>query len=242
MSSINMIDIVLAIVLLGFVIAGAKKGLFKTLMGLVATLAALVGAALLSGMLANPVTDMVYPLAEEFLAEQMQQIEVSLGEVDIDFSALADQIGQPEVIVEIPGFAAFSETLRGMGISEESIRELLEDSWKSSVSVVERAAYMVLRTAVQAVLFLLLFIVLNILLHIAVNALNLVFYLPLLSTVNALGGALLRMIEALMLIFIVLYFAPRMGITYFADNAEGTLLLSFFMTHSPKTLLALFSK
>ena len=72
-------------------------------------------------------------------------------------------------------------------------------------------------------------------LRLAAQAINLVLRLPVLSGVNTLGGALLGLLEGMMVVWLLIWLAPRLGI---ALPAENTYLLHFFMTVGPMGLLS----
>ena len=56
--------------------------------------------------------------------------------------------------------------------------------------------------------------------------------------VNAwIGGGALGLIEGALLLFLICDVAPKLGVKVFADY-EGTYLLSFFMSHTPRGLVA----
>ena len=74
-----------------------------------------------------------------------------------------------------------------------------------------------------------------IMLRLAALAINLVLRLPVLSGVNTLGGALLGLLEGMMVVWLLIWLAPRLGI---ALPAENTYLLHFFMTVGPMGLLS----
>ena len=53
--------------------------------------------------------------------------------------------------------------------------------------------------------------------------------------VNTLGGAVLGLLEGMMVVWLLIWLAPRLGI---ALPAENTYLLHFFMTVGPMGLLS----
>ena len=78
------IDIVIVLVLGGFTVYGAKRGLFQSLAGLVIVVVALFGAAIVAGTFAEPVAKVVAPVVEKHFAEQLDTIlEETLGEAGV---------------------------------------------------------------------------------------------------------------------------------------------------------------
>ena len=72
-------------------------------------------------------------------------------------------------------------------------------------------------------------------LHVASLGISMLLRLPLLSSVNTFGGALLGLLEGMMVVWLLIWLAPRLGI---ALPAENTYLLHFFMTVGPMGLLS----
>lgn len=226
MDNAVIIDLILAAVLLLFAAFGAWKGLMRSLMLLVSTALALVGAALLSAALAEPAAELVFPKVEESVVAQLEQL----------LPGAADGGLLPDGTFALPDGA--EEELRRFGISAETITGALDGAEASVRAAVERAAYLLVKAVVQAVLFLLLFVALLLLLRLLTRALDAVCSLPVLRTVNAAGGALLSLCEGALLIFLVLSLAPRLGVSWFADHADGTRLLAWFMNNTPNSILA----
>ena len=108
----------------------------------------------------------------------------------------------------------------------------------SAVSAAERAAYLLVKTIVQAALFLAFFLALMLLLRLLTHGLDRLFSLPVLAQLNGLGGAALSLMEGALLIFLIVFLAPRLGVTWFADHAAGTHLLAWFLNNTPRSIIA----
>ena len=122
------------------------------------------------------------------------------------------------------------------GISE-SVRDKAVEAYREAIS---ESAKALLATIVHSVSFLAAFILLLILLKLLSKLLDKVFDLPVLSTLNAVGGGLLGLIEAVLLLFLALWLARRLGHADWLDaHAQGTYLFHFFLTHTPKTLISI---
>ena len=52
------------------------------------------------------------------------------------------------------------------------------------------------------------------------------------------GGAALSLMEGALLIFLIVFLAPRLGVTWFADHAAGTHLLAWFLNNTPRSIIA----
>ena len=233
MDNALIIDLVLAAVLAVFALLGARKGLIRSLMALVSVVVALIGATLLTAMFVEPVTDLVYPKVEERVLEQFER--------DVPSDALAAEDGDlsaggllPDELSDLLGEAL--DTLKRFGVSDDAIDGVTKSVTDSAVSAAERAAY--LKTIVQAALFLAFFLALMLLLRLLTHGLDRLFSLPVLAQLNGLGGAALSLMEGALLIFLIVFLAPRLGVTWFADHAAGTHLLAWFLNNTPRSIIA----
>ncbi len=235
MDNALIIDLVLAAVLVLFAVLGAHKGLIRSLMALVSVVLALIGAALLTAMFVEPVTELVYPHVQERVIEQFER--------DIPTDVLAPEDSDlsaggllPEELADALGGAL--DTLQRFGVSEEAIGDVTKELTDSAASAAERAAYLLVKTVVQAVLFLVGFLLMMLLLKLLTRALDGLCSLPVLRQLNALGGAALSLVEGALLIFLLVYLAPRLGVTWFSDHEAGTRLLAWFLHNTPYSILA----
>ena len=231
MDNALIIDLVLAAVLAVFALLGARKGLIRSLMALVSVVVALIGATLLTAMFVEPVTDLVYPKVEERVLEQFER--------DIPSDALAAEDGDLSAGGLLPDeLSEALDTLKRFGVSDDAIDGVTKSVTDSAVSAAERAAYLLVKTIVQAALFLAFFLALMLLLRLLTHGLDRLFSLPVLAQLNSLGGAALSLVEGALLLFLVIYLAPRLGVTWFADHAAGTHLLAWFLNNTPRSIIA----
>lgn len=225
------VDLVLAgILLLGFIL-GARRGFVRGVMGLVSVILALVGAALLSAQLTEPVTDYVFPRVQEravaYLEERAAPRPASASDTA---DALSDDLSE--------AVGGLLDTLRRFGVSDETIDGVVESVGQSAVGAAERAAYALVESVVHAALYLALFLLLLLACRLLTLALNELCALPLLWQVNLLGGGALSLIKLVLLLFLLVALAPRFGVTWFTDHAEGTRLLAWFVNNTPASILA----
>ncbi len=138
------IDIVIGVLLLVAIIVGAVKGLFKTVISLVIVIAAIIGSVFFSGLLAGPVTDLVYPAVSEKLEKLVTEpsLHINLGailshatESKIDEFLNADvsddffEQGIPEEIVKIA---------KQFGISEENVQQATRNALKAAQDMLRK--------------------------------------------------------------------------------------------------------
>ena len=214
------IDVIMAVVLIAAVIYGAHRGLFRALAGLAVVIVALVGAAIIANTLAAPAARLVTPLIRE-------QIETKVDEA---MARQSQEVQMPEEDVD-EGFA-IEDLLALMGLDEDvrnslasQTQEKIQDTGVSLVmAVVESLAQSIL----YAALFLVSFVGLTILLK-----------LPGLHLVNALGGAVIGLIEGALVLFLAIWVLRRFGVSFETDTVSATHILRFFATHTPLSALSL---
>lgn len=224
MENIPMADLVVAAVLLLFVLTGAKRGLFKTLASLVVTIAAMIGAGFFGSMAAKPLSAIIYPRIEGKFIESI--VAAAGSELDA-----AGELGT-EVLANIDLFVA---KLEALGVESSSITGLLNTF--EPAEFVSAAAQTIFNALLQGVLTIIFFFLLLIALKILVNTFDLVFKLPVIGTVNTIGGALIGLAEGVLLVFLAVFLLQKCGVAL-PEMAEGGFVLSFFLSHTPKTLLA----
>ena len=222
------IDVIMAVVLIAAVIYGAHRGLFRALAGLAVVIVALVGAAIIANTLA---ARLVTPLIRE-------QIETKVDEA---MARQSQEVQMPEEDVD-EGFA-IEDLLALMGLDEDvrnslasQTQEKIQDTGVSLVmAVVESLAQSIL----YAALFLVSFVGLTILLKLLIRAMDLVLQLPGLHLVNALGGAVIGLIEGALVLFLAIWVLRRFGVSFETDTVSATHILRFFATHTPLSALSL---
>ena len=239
-----MIDAVFALVLILSVVFGAKRGLFRSFMALAAIVLALIGASLLTDALTEPVTDMLMPRLEKSVEEwfdtesQTPQIE---GETPAESDASgetpngdaaqnAENARQDDSPLAVTGLLKKLLRFDFDGAVRQSLRNAARDAALAAVRTL-------LGSVVRTLVFVLCFLVLTLLLRLVTGGIDKVLDLPVLNALNTIGGGALGLIEGALLLFLVCDVAPKLGVKAFADY-EGTYLLSFFMSHTPRGLVA----
>lgn len=222
MDNALIIDLVLGAVLLLFFWRGLTRGLVYSLMGLVGVVGSLFGAAAVTERFTERAAELVYPRVREWAVGYLSAQEAAAGDA-VPGGQLTETLGD------------MLETLRRFGVSEEAIDGVTRSMTQSAVSAADRAAYLLVETVVRAAVFVAAFLVLMLLFRLLARALNELCGLPILWHINLFGGAALSLIKGVLLVFLVLSLAPRFGVTWFGDHAEGTRLLAWFIAHDPLT-------
>ena len=229
MDNAFVIDGVLLAVLIGGALLGARRGIVKSLMGLVTVAAALLGAVVLADLLTGPITAVAAPKVEDAVVGQFFE--------EYDFGLRGEK---PDTRVEGPALDALrelgvpEETIDGLTSrlhgASESVRQEIADAFRAAISEAVRA---LVRTTVHAVLVLVFYLALLVGLKLLTRALDLVFDLPVLGTVNSALGALLGLAEAAVLLFVAVHIAARLNVDWVVSHADDAHLLPVFLNHSP---------
>ena len=217
------IDAIVVVILVGFCLFGARRGLFQALAGLVTMVVALVGAGIIAASFSGSVTGLVAPLIEEHITQQVDEaLGLAPGEM-------------PEADVQE------DEALEGFGIEDLlallGIDQDVRDSI-TGVSVASAVVESIAGTMIYGALFLIAFLVLMILLHILVKAMDLVLKLPGLHGLNALGGGLIGLAEGALALFLAVWVLRRLGVSFESDPFVQAHILRIFTTNTPLSVLS----
>ena len=226
------IDIVVAAVLLGFAVYGGKRGLFRALSGLLAVVVALVGAGIIAATFTTPVTKVVTPLIAGHIEEKVENA--------MAVQSAGSGVQMPEADTEDP--SAIQDLLAILGLDDEvrsrlaeEIQEKVRDTGASiAAAVVESIA----SSFIYGILYILSFALLLLLLHVLVGAMGLVFKLPGLRGLNALGGGLLGLIEGALLLFLAVWVLRRLGVSFETETLAEAHILRIFTTNTPLSVLS----
>lgn len=244
-----MIDAVFALVLILSVVFGAKRGLFRSFMALAAIVLALIGASLLTDALTEPVTDMLMPRleksVEEWFSTEEEAAKGDVPQIEGETPAESDASGETpngDAAQDAENVWQDDSPLAVTGLLKKLLRFDFDGAVRQSLRNAARdAALAAVRTllgsVVRTLVFVLCFLVLTLLLRLVTGGIDKVLDLPVLNALNTIGGGALGLIEGALLLFLVCDVAPKLGVKAFADY-EGTYLLSFFMSHTPRGLVA----
>ena len=209
------IDIAAAAILLGFLVCGARRGLFRALAGLAALVLAIAGARVAAENLTPPAVALVRPAIEARIQEQL------------DDALETPDPSEPGRMPEEDSGA--EELLQLLGVSGERLEDLAQEAREAvrdtGVSVLTAVAECVTEPVLYSVLFLMLFLALLVLLRLAARALDLFLKLPVLHGANALGGALVGLLEGLAALALLTLLLLRLDVPL-----EESVLLHGFAT------------
>lgn len=213
-------DILILAVLVFFAWRGAKKGLILSLCGLAAIFVAFFGAKFVSAEFYEPISNIIEPPIYQSIigVEPAEPAGEDAAEPAGDpLPDLLDSIHEAGLFV---GFAAFLD-------SAAENNQLEQTATRTAARVL--ADYLSKMIA-KAVLFALTFVVVLLAWFLLGHALDLAFHLPILSAVNTVGGILLGLIKAILVILVLVWIGQLAG---WVPLEPSTPVLSLF---TPKRL------
>ena len=211
---ITLPDLVIAAALVLFVVIGAARGLVKSLSGLIIVAAAFIGASFVANALAEPVAQWLGPVIEENIlsklaAENTNDAEALLAAFHFSGESLQQMVEQVMTTVKETGM---------------DILSAVTDSVAMSVS--------------YAAVYLVAFLVLLLAVWLLLKPVQLLTKLPVLRTVDRLGGGALGLVWGALLVFAAVWLMLRFDWVLTQEMVDHSRLLHFFATNSPLSLLA----
>lgn len=204
-----LLDVIIAVIFIAYAVSGYKKGLLKSCLGIVVTIASIV------------ITMNFYPMAAGLFRNTVvyKGLTSSLEETIEDYvgdTANADSIA--ELFRQAENTPGFGAVIKGFGVDSDDIVSAIESGKAETVDavcalVVDKAAEFISNAAAIAAVFAASVIVLNI----VINLLDLIFKLPILNFANRAGGLIAGLVMALLVSF-VLCAAVRIAAPYMPEN------------------------
>lgn len=222
--------LVLAVLLI-FACIGARRGLILSLCGLLAFVVAFLGASFAARTLSPAVADALEPkfaaAIEEQLNESIRQ-QAEAGEAAV--------LSPDDVPLE-----GVLDALREMGFYETLIntvdRAVESGMTAVAASAAAAVAAAIAQSAAYLILFLLGFFLILLAWRLLSRALDLVARLPGLHFLNKTGGALFGLVQGCIILFVAAWLLQFFGQVLPRELVEQTVLLKFFMTTTPFSLL-----
>lgn len=208
------LDIVLVAIFAGYVFFAAKKGFVRTLLELVAVVAAIVLSFQISPVISQTVYDGF--IEKEIVTALEEQITENVDALSVTEKANA-------VLDSIPDFAVSLASSAGVEIStiKEQISSQKFDSQNLAQSLVDKIAEPIVVGALKIIIFILLAAVLMIVLKIAAKYISKLFDIPVVKSLNkSLGGVLGAIKGALVLLVICT------GLRFIFGGGDGELAIA----------------
>ena len=220
-------DVAIAVVLLVFFLRGRSKGLILSLCGLLAVFVALVGAKMTSEALAPKAAQALQPHFASVIEEQLQ----------VNLDGKLDQLLQPG---EGTG-SAIVDLLSTLGFYDE-ISSAIRDSVNGQAAQTVTDVAVSLATAVAEVVagvlvFAVAFLLISVAWFLLSRALDLAARLPVLHGMNRLLGGLFGLLKGALVLFLAAWVVRLLGNVIPQDVVEQTVVLRFFCTANPLSLI-----
>lgn len=210
-------DIIILAILLLSVYMGYRRGFILTLCGFLAVFVGIIGATIISNVLAEPVTNIVRPVIENNLQDYLSNVspEVAAG-AELSLPAALDFLRDSALY---RGFVSTLENLMG------------SQAAATTAAVIAAIAEHISLQLTRTILFVFSFIIVLIGWKILSHVLNLAFRLPILSSLNRLAGAGVGLLKGSVLLFILIWLFKDSLFT--PEMIEASYLLQFFSTINP---------
>lgn len=224
MSNALICDGLVLLVLLVFVLWGYCRGLIMTVASVVVLVTACVGATLVSDTLTPVLTQALTPKMEAYLESYL------------------DEQGVPSAQDTMESYLAGSELEMFLPFLEQELTGEIGDAVEEfASSTVSAVAERITQGVLQAGIWLVTFLVLQILLSILIRAVDLVSKLPVISTANAVGGAIIGVLWGVVVLCVLIGVGSWFGWLPATDVAEQTVVYRVFANETT-ALLALLIK
>lgn len=218
------IEIIILLALVMGILSGYRKGLLMSLCGLLIFVLCALGATVAQNVFAASAVETIEPQVQQVVAEKLQQqLEDSTREA-------VEQAGESGFVIGGQEFTlgGVMDMLKQFGLDvEESVTEGTSEALEPAVLAAAQAATRaIIEPLVELLIYLAAFVILYLVLHSVALAVNVVDRLPVLHTMNRVGGAVFGGAESLLVLTVLLVVVRRTGLM---PEAEGlrpfTLLL-----------------
>ena len=210
------IEIIIILAVAAGVMSGYRKGLIVSICGVLVLVLCALGGSVAQDLFAEPAMEAIEPKVQEMVAQRLQE-QLEEGTRDA-----VEQAGESGFIIGGQEFTlgGVMELLEQFGLDvEESITEGTSEALTPAVNAAAAAATRaIMEPLVDVLIYMAAFIILYLLLHTVLLGVNLVDRLPVIHTMNRVGGALFGG-GGSVLILTVIYVVLRQ--TGFMPDAEG---------------------
>ena len=214
-------DLAIVVILLLFLIVGGRRGLLRSLLGVVIFAVSLLGGSILANTLADPVTEWVTPRLEGYVLER-----------------LTDGHGQEAISAAAAADTAALDQLLDLDAISDMAKKAMDSAVEAGKNMLEGAVTGMIRSLAYGLLFLVSFLVLTLLLRLLTSPLQLAARAPVLGAVNRLAGAALGLCLGVLAMFAAASVLQWTGLVD-AATLRDTYLLKYFTQHSPMDIIAM---
>ncbi len=223
------VDAAIVLALAFFAWRGAKKGLILMAFSLLAVFVAWFGARAVTDSFTRPVANIIRPSIELHIEEALSA-QPPAGDAEARPSPSVPAVALPGTSISAAhnSYAGYTleqilEALEQSGLFlglQGFLLEAVEDERLEVVTTaVEAAAAYLAELAAGALLFALSFLLILLVWFLVSRALDLAFRLPVLHSVNALGGGLLGLVKGVVIALVVVWLLRVSGVL--TDSSAG---------------------
>ena len=223
------IDAIVVVILVGFTIFGAKRGLLQALAGLLSVIVALVGAGIIAATFAPPAAKLVSPFNTQRIEEKVEEAMAVQADAGVHMPEAEDS----SAIGELLSILGLDDDVRG-SLTEKVQKKVRDTGASLAAAVVESLA----QSFIYGVLYILSFAAFLLLMKVLVGAMGLVLKLPLLRGLNALGGGAVGLLEGALLLFLAVWVLRRMGVSFETEALAEAHILRIFTANTPLGVLS----
>ena len=211
-------------------LSGIRKGFVLSLAKIAVLVLSFLGATVLSNVLAPQVSEYLSPIVES-------NVETYLSDIFVDGSIQPTTSHDLDLFLEENN--GLASILQLLNISPDELISMSASAEAIGHSIVATLTQNITQSIVHLLLWLVCFFVLMLTLTLIAKALDLMASLPVLHTLNTLGGGAIGLLQGVILVYIALMIIPFFGITVTPQELQSTYLYGFFVSNNPLALLAL---
>lgn len=210
------LDIVLLLILIVFVLSGYRKGLIASLCALLILVISCLGASVAQEMLTPKVTQQLEPQVTQMIAEKLEaqvssSVEGAITEAGDTGITIA---GQSVTLNDLMGL------LSSFGLDVQTQTTNLSEPIVQSVAAVVASA--LLSSIVGFVVYLIAFLIIFLLLRTVELGLNTVDRLPVIHTLNHMGGGIVGFLSGAFFLTMLITVLSQTGL-FPEDTFDGPL-------------------
>lgn len=210
-------DIITVALIILFALRGRKRGLVKTVAGILVVIIAFFGAGYLANLTTPYISEnFVEPKIRNYIVPQSEAVEASKAEEPRDADGISESISKMLIKIGIPQDTVTEAVGSFSFDGENSISGAITDI---SDTISQKITY--------AVSCLICFVLLILILSLLVRLINMFTKIPGLNFINKTGGLLLGLVFGYIAISLTAAILTNTGILLSKDILEKTIILRF---------------
>lgn len=192
------LDCLVALIILGMVISGVRKGFLVSLVNAAGYLVSCIGAYIGSRVLAVTIYESF--LRDNLISKVSEALAGTVSDADITLQVSLALEGIPGFLRNmVYGFFGSSEDI---ALAIES--DIMNSAGSASAALVDQMLYPVIFVVLQSLCFMLLFAAMRVILSAVIETLRNIRKFPLVGTADLLAGGVMGLIESILVIFVMM--------------------------------------